>query len=293
MSRAAAIGSGLPFGPSGIHVDEAHLHGAERIGELPVAAVALVAEPRVLGAPVDLLRLPDVLAPAAEAERLEPHRLQGAVAGEDHQVGPRDLPAVLLLDRPQQPARLVEVGVVGPAVERREALLAVRRAAAAVVDAVGAGAVPGHPDEERPVVAEVGRPPVLRRRHHRLDVLLHGIEVEGLELLGVVELRAHGIARRRVLVQDLQVQLVRPPVPVRPARVRLARERALLFVLHVDVDLRCSGLQPDQVRGFSSGTGDRVVGPAARAVLRAARRVVASAGMALGTGPRTRGQRPQ
>ena len=42
-------------------------------------------------------------------------------------------------------------------------------------------------------MAVVGRPPVLRRRHHRLDVLLQGIEVELLELLGVVELLAHGV----------------------------------------------------------------------------------------------------
>ena len=151
-----------------VDVDQAHLHGGERVFELPVAGVALVAEPLGLGAPVDvLLGLPDVLAPAGEAEGLEAHRLQRDVAGEDHQVGPRDLVAVLLLDRPQQPARLVEVGVVGPAVERREALLAGAGAAAAVADAVGAGAVPRHADEERPVVAEVGRPPVLRVGHQR------------------------------------------------------------------------------------------------------------------------------
>ena len=45
--------------PFRVHVDEAHLHGAEGIRQLPVAAVALVAEPRGLGPPVDLLGLPD------------------------------------------------------------------------------------------------------------------------------------------------------------------------------------------------------------------------------------------
>ena len=39
------------------------------------------------------------------------------------QIGPGDLPAALLLDRPVQPARLVEAGVVRPAIERRKALL--------------------------------------------------------------------------------------------------------------------------------------------------------------------------
>jgi hypothetical protein len=144
-----------------VDVDQAHLHGAERPGELPVPAVALVTEPGVLGSPEDLLRLPDVLPAEPEPEGLEAHRLERDVAGEDEQVGPGDLPAVLLLDRPQQAARLVEVRVVRPAVERREALGAVTGAAAAVLDPVGARGVPAQPDEQPAVVAEVGRPPVL------------------------------------------------------------------------------------------------------------------------------------
>ncbi len=121
-----------------IDVDQAHLHGAERLGKLAFAAVALVAEPGALRTPEQLFRLPHVGAAAGEPERLEAHRLERDVAGQDHQVGPGDLAAVLLLDRPQQPARLVEVGVVRPRVERREALLAGAGAAAAVGDAVGA-----------------------------------------------------------------------------------------------------------------------------------------------------------
>ena len=175
-----------------VDVDQAHLHGAERVRELPVAAVALVAEPCGFGSPVDVLGLPHILAPAGEAERLEPHRLQRDVAGQDHQIGPRELPAVLLLDRPEQPARLVDVRVVRPAAERRKPYHARPCTAAAVVDAVGARAVPRHADEEAAVMAEVRRPPVLRLRHHCLDVLLHRIEIERLEFFGVVELRTHG-----------------------------------------------------------------------------------------------------
>src|SRR5207237_8150647 len=107
-------------------------------GEFPVTAVALVAQPGGLRAPVDvLLTLPGVYSAAGEAERLEAHRVQGDVAGEDHQVGPGDLPAVLLLDRPHQPPGLVQADVVRPAVERREALLAGAGTAAAVADPVG------------------------------------------------------------------------------------------------------------------------------------------------------------
>ena len=130
----------VAVGPLRIDVDQAHLHGAERTGELPVAAVALISEPGVLGAPEDLVGLPDVLSPEAEAERLEAHRFEGAVAGEDEQIGPGDLPAVLLLDRPEQPAGLVEAGVVGPTVEGGEALSAAAAAAPAIGDAVRAGA---------------------------------------------------------------------------------------------------------------------------------------------------------
>ena len=151
--------------------------GGEGALDFPVASVALVSKPGVLSAPVGIVGLPDVLAPAAKAEGPGSHRLQGAVAGKDKQVGPGDLPAVFLLDRPEQPARLVEAGVVGPAVERRKALVARACTAAAVADAVRARGVPRHADEERPIVAVVGRPPVLGCRHQLDDVRLQGIEV--------------------------------------------------------------------------------------------------------------------
>ena len=169
-------------------------------------------------------------AAAGEAEGAEAHRLQRHVAGEDQQVGPADLLAVLLLDRPQQAARLVDVDVVGPAVERGEALLPAAAAAAAVGRAVGAGGVPGHADELRAVVAEVGRPPVLRVGHQRQQVLLQREVVELLEFLGVVERRAQRVGLVRVLVQQLQAQLAGPPVLVRGAAAGGVVERALGFV---------------------------------------------------------------
>jgi hypothetical protein len=165
----------------------------QRTAHVAPGGVALVSEPRVLGTPEDLLDLPDVGPPEAEAEGLEAHRLVRDVTCEDDQIGPRDPPAVLLLDWPQQPTRLVEVRVVGPAIERRKTLSALAATSTAVSDPVCARGMPRHPDEERPIVAVVGRPPGLRRRHHLLDVLLQGIEVERLELLRVVEVLAHRI----------------------------------------------------------------------------------------------------
>ena len=217
-----------------VDVDEAHLHGGQRLGELALAAVALVAEPGALGAPVELLRLPHVGAAAGEAEGLEAHRFQRGVAGQDHQVRPGDLAAVFLLDRPQQPARAVEQHVVRPRIQRREALLAGAGAAAAVGDAVGAGAVPGHAHHQAAVMAEIGRPPVLRIRHQCLEVGHHGVEVEALELLHIVEVLAHRVGPGGVAVQDADVQVVRPPVAVaRPCRA--VHHRALACALGVIV----------------------------------------------------------
>src|SRR5665213_134559 len=100
--------------PFRIDVDQAHLYRAERFRKLAFAAVAFVAEPSAFRTPVELFRLPHIGAAAGETERLEAHRVEGDVAGEDHQVGPGNFPAVFLLDRPQQPTRLVEVGIVRP-----------------------------------------------------------------------------------------------------------------------------------------------------------------------------------
>ena len=82
----------------------------------------------------------------------------------------------------------------------------------AVTDAVRASGVPCHADEERPIVAVVGWPPVLRGRHHLFDVLLQRIDVKGLNRLSVVEILVHRIGQGRILAENLQVQLIRPPV---------------------------------------------------------------------------------
>jgi hypothetical protein len=119
-------------------------------------------QPGCFGTPINIvIRFPRVLAAAGETKRFEAHRLEGDVAREDHQVGPRDFAAVFLFDRPEEPACLVETDVVRPTVERRKPLLTPAAAATTVTRAIGSGAVPRHADEQSAVVAEVGRPPVL------------------------------------------------------------------------------------------------------------------------------------
>jgi hypothetical protein len=106
---------GVAVRPLRVDVDEAHLHRRERILELALAASSARRHRATSSrAPVDvLIRLPGVDATTAEAEGLEPHRLEGDIAGEDQEVGPRELAAVLLLDRPQQARALSRLTLSG------------------------------------------------------------------------------------------------------------------------------------------------------------------------------------
>ncbi len=201
----------LAVGAFRIDVDQAHLDGGEGVLELAVPAVALIGEELGFRAPIDEIGFPIIGAAAAIAEGLEAHVLQADVAGEDHEIGPGDLAAILLLHRPEQAAGLVQVDVVRPAVEWLEALLATAGAAAAIGNAIGAGAVPGHADEERAIVAIIRRPPRLGGGEHRLDILLHGGEIERLELGGVIEIVTKRVGLGGVLAQRLEIELLGPP----------------------------------------------------------------------------------
>ena len=55
---------GIAVRPLGVHIDEAHLNGAERFFEIPLAGVSLIPEPGGLRPPVDVLGFPYVLATA-------------------------------------------------------------------------------------------------------------------------------------------------------------------------------------------------------------------------------------
>ena len=212
----------LALGPFRVHVYQAHVRGAQRVVEVTLAVETLVgAEPFFFGAPVHVLfRLPRIRAATGETEGLEAHRLQRDVPRQHHQVGPGNRVAVFLFDRPHQATSLVEVGVVRPRIQRREPLLPGARTAATVTDPVGAGGVPCHADHQAAVVAEIGWPPVLTVGHQRRQVRLQRLEVELGERLGIVEILAHRVGQVRVLMQDLEVKLVGPPVAVRAGPLR-------------------------------------------------------------------------
>src|ERR1700745_3601192 len=76
-------------------------------------------------------------------------------------------------------------------------------AAAAVADAIAAGEMPRHPNEQPSVMAIIRRPPILRVPHQGVQILDHGIQIEALEFLGVVELLTHRIGQSGVLMENL------------------------------------------------------------------------------------------
>jgi len=220
--------------PFRVDVDQAHLHGRQRLREFAFAAVALVAEPGAFRPPEQFPRLPFVGAAAGVTEGLEPHRFQRGVAREHIEVCPGNLAAVFLLDRPQQTARAIEQHVVRPRIQRRETLLAAAGAAAPVSDAIGAGAMPRHADHQAAVVAEVGRPPILRVGHQRLKIGHDGVEIERLELGGVVERLAHRVGQVGMAMQNLKIEQVRPPFAIARS-VCASGERALAGALVVSL----------------------------------------------------------
>jgi hypothetical protein len=82
-------------------------------------------------------------------------------------------------------------------------------------------------DHEAAVVAEVGGPPVLRRRQDVVDVRGQRVEVDRPERLGVVEVVVHRVGHPGVRAQHAQVQMVRPPVDVAAALGRVRETPAV------------------------------------------------------------------
>jgi hypothetical protein len=113
-----------------------------------------------------------------------------------------------------QQAGFVEIGVVGPAVQRRKTECSRTRATATVRNAVRACAVPRHADKERSVVSVIGGPPRLRAGHQRNDVFFHCRQIQRKELFFVIKIRFHRVGKHGILAQNIQAKLVRPPIVI-------------------------------------------------------------------------------
>ena len=199
-----------------VHIDQTHLNSRQRVLEIAFTGITLVTKPFGFRTPIHVFfRCPNISASTAKSEGLAAHRFNRDVARQDHQIRPADRVAVFLLDRPQQTPCLVEIAIVRPAVQRRETLLASAAATATVCGTIGSGAVPCHADEQATVMAIIRRPPILAVGHQRGQVFLQRLHIQTFERFRIVKILAHRVGLFVMLMQNAQVQLVRPPVAVR------------------------------------------------------------------------------
>ncbi|KAI9147020.1 LOW QUALITY PROTEIN: hypothetical protein HJFPF1_13051 [Paramyrothecium foliicola] len=235
-------GVGVSIGALGVHRLLELVSSVHEVSATVVANIVTLGNESGLSTPVDaLIGLPSVGTTTSKAKWLEVHAFEGDVAGENHQIGPRNFVSVLLLDRPcawhyvayrggGEPCQgsgyrascSEERSVVDPgetfintqAAKTVSILTHHATTTAAVNSTVGTGAVPSHTDKESTIVAKVGRPPILR-------------VVQRLESLGVVKVSTQRVILRRELAQDIELERAWPEVAAPSAATgRLASDPA-------------------------------------------------------------------
>ena len=97
--------------------------------------------------------------------------------------------------------------------------------------------MPRHADHQAAVVTPVCGPPLLRAGHQVCQVFLDRSEVELLEFFGVIEIGSQRVGCWGVLVQNVQVELIGPPIAVGCAAVgrghaSMTGYRTLVFFAH-------------------------------------------------------------
>ena len=119
------------------------VHSSRTMGVANIAS-----QPFRFSAPINILiGFPGIGATSGETECLKPHRFECDITRKDQQIGPGNLVAVFLLDRPKQTTRFIKPNIIRPAVQRGKTLLSTTSPTAAVSGAVGARAVPSHADK--------------------------------------------------------------------------------------------------------------------------------------------------
>src|SRR4051812_8503763 len=117
-------------------------------------------------------------------------------------------------------------------------------------------------------MTKVGRPPILRIGHQGMQILDDGVQVEGLERLGIVEPVVHRVGPRRMLAECAKVQLLWPPVTVAPARAAackraLARALVVGHLIHTvpPVTMASSAPPATSVLASKATTGSKLLRP--------------------------------
>ena len=77
--------------------------------------------------------------------------------------------------------------------------------------------MPSESDEEAAVVTKVRWPPVLGIGHEVDEVLFDSGKIERFEFLSVIKILPHRIGEVGVLAENIEVEVIRPPVPIAQA----------------------------------------------------------------------------
>ncbi len=78
--------------------------------------------------------------------------------------------------------------------------------------------MPSDTGEHANVAAPVGRPPFLAFIHQRAKVVFQALDVELFEFFAVVEILAQRVGFDVVLMEDVEIQCIRPPIHDRGAQ---------------------------------------------------------------------------
>ncbi len=121
-----------------VHIDQAHLDSGQRVfhgvrlGDIVITIVRWC-QPFFFSPPIGVLfRMPDIFAATGKAKDFQAHGFIGHGASQNDQVGPGELVAVFLFDRPEKTTRFIKVGVIRPGVQRGETKVALAAAATTV-----------------------------------------------------------------------------------------------------------------------------------------------------------------
>ena len=71
--------------------------------------------------------------------------------------------------------------------------------------------MPGHADHQATVMPPVGRPPGLAIGHQGFEVVFERRDIQGFERFAIAEIRTHRIRLGILLMQDVQIERLRPP----------------------------------------------------------------------------------
>ncbi len=229
----------MAINPFRIDVNQPHHHRRQRIFQIPHTGVtaafgAAWCQPLFLRAPVGVFFwMPNIFPAKTKPKNLQTRSLVGNGTGINQQVGPAQGIAIFFLDRPQQPASFIQIDVIGPRVQGRKTLVTGATATAAIGDTVGTSCVPRHAHHQAHIVTPVGRPPRLAIGHQGVQIFFQGGNIELFQLFSIIERGPHGIGLGVVLVQDVQIERLGPPIGIGHSALgrRPVHNRALTTVM--------------------------------------------------------------